>query len=98
MLKNISGNYKKIYVSGIVIILLIFTNSDRFDPGNYQCEKEALETIAHSSEKIIELESDCPVMEWIKLTDYKKSEGNATLFNYWNISDEKKLYYHKYHD
>ena len=93
LINNISKKYKKIYVSGIVVFLLIFTNSDRLDISKYECEKQALETIAQSPEKIILLNCDCTVMTWRKLYNYNHSERNAELLNYWNITNEKKLYY-----
>jgi len=95
LIKNITGNYKKFYVMGIVLFLLLFTNADRLNTDSYECERHALETIAHSSEKVVTLNCDCPVMEWEKIYDASESELNARLFKYWNITTEKKLYFHK---
>lgn len=94
LIKNISKKYKLVYVFGVMVFFLIFSNADRFDKTGYECERQALETIAQSPELIVPLDNDCPVMEWVKLDDYRKSERNAVLFNYWNITSEKKLYYH----
>lgn len=94
LVKHIAKKYKKVYVLGIILFFLIFTNADRFDKTGYECERHALETIAKSTELIVPLDSDCPVMEWAKLDDYRMSERNAVLFHYWNIASEKKLYYH----
>ena len=96
LIKNTSKKYKKIYVLGITVLLAIFTNADRVKTKPYKCERQALETIARSPEKIVVLDCDCAVMDWHKIDDYKKSERNAELLYYWNISNEIKLYYHKY--
>lgn len=95
LIRHIPKKNKAIYLSGIFIILLIFTTADSLNTKPYECEKSALETIAESSEKIVALECDCPVMDWHKISDAKNSERNAVLLNYWNITKEKKLYYHR---
>lgn len=94
LIKNINRKYKKVYISGLVLFSLLFTNADRLETENYECERQAIETIATSPEKIVPLDCDCPVMDWQKMHDYNLSELNAELFNYWNITNEKKLYYH----
>ena len=95
LIRNISKKYKKIYVFGIIILLLIFTNADRLDTKDYECERQALETIAQSSEKIVLLDCDCPIMEFRIVNDYNHSELKAELIYYWNITNEKKLFYQK---
>lgn len=95
LLKKIQKKYKRFYVLGIVIFSLLLTNADRFDKTEFECEKQALETIAQSTESIVALDCDCPVMEWNKLATYGESERNAVLFNYWNITSGVKLYYHR---
>lgn len=95
LIKHISKKYEKIYVLSIIVLLSIFTNADRLNTKPYECERKALETIALSSENIVLLDCDCPVMDWHKIYDYKKSERNAELLNYWNITKGEKLYYHK---
>jgi hypothetical protein len=95
LIKNISIKRRPVYILSIVLILLIFTNSDRPDTSAFYCEQQALLKISQSKENIVELYEDCPVMEWVKLDDYKKSDRNAILLNYWNITDKKRLYYHK---
>jgi len=95
LIKNISKKYKIAYMIGVVVFFMIFTNADRADISGYKCERQALETIAKSTELIVPLDNDCPVMEWEKLDNYHESERNAALFNYWNITPEIKLYYHQ---
>lgn len=95
LIKNISAKYKMIYIISVFIYILIFTIADKSDTTNYLCERHAIENIAESPDNIVELNSNCPVMDWRKIIDYKQSELNAELFQYWNITKEKKLYYHK---
>jgi hypothetical protein len=95
LLKNISKKHEKIYILGIIALLLIFTNADRLNTKLYECERKALETIARSPDKIVVLDCDCPVMDWQKMDDYRQSGRNARLFEYWNITRVEKLYYQK---
>ena len=93
VIKNITGRHKKIYLPFVLIFLMFFTIIDGNKIKDYECEKKAIETIAQSTDKIVRLDSDCPVMEWHKIYDYKQSEYNAELFYYWNITKEKKYYF-----
>jgi len=95
LINNVSTKYKKYYLSGVIIIMLIFTYADKPNFSENVCERQALETIAQSPEKIVFLKSDCTIMSWEKITDYKDSELNAKLLQYWNVTKEKKLYYQK---
>jgi len=95
LIKNISKKDKTIYILGIIVLLSIFFNADRLNTKPYECERKALETIARSPEKIVVLDCDCPVMDWRKIKDYQQSARNARLFEFWNITGGKKLYYNK---
>ena len=76
-------------------MLMVFTNADRLDTGEYECERQAIETIARSSEKIVQLDCDCPIMEYRIVSDYTHSELKAELLYYWNVTNDKKLFYQK---
>jgi hypothetical protein len=95
LIRVISKKYKKIYVSSLIALLLVYTNADRLNTKPYECERNALETIARSPEKIVMLDCDCSVMDWHKLDDYRLSERNAELFEYWKVTNELKYYFHK---
>jgi len=92
LLKNSSQKLKNIFIPVLFLFSAIFLNADRIEANN-KCEKQALVKMSESTAKIVELDADCPVMEWHMITDYKKSELNARLFYYWNITKEKKLYF-----
>jgi hypothetical protein len=95
LIKNINGKRRSIYISTIIIMLSVFTVADISDYNNHYCEKEALKVISASSDSIVELNTNCPVMEWHTISNPKLSQLNAGLFLHWNITSEKKLYYHK---
>ena len=93
LIQNLQSYKKKIYITCVIGISLLFIWADepRFD--NNVCEKNALKTLAASDEEIVSLKSDCRVMSWEKITDPKESELKAQLFFYWNITNKKRLYY-----
>lgn len=95
LIKNISSKYKKPYFAGLLLFLFIFTSVDMPIGENNLCEKEALKKIANSKDKVLELNIECNVMSWQKITNKKDSETNSILLQFWNISDEKKLYFQK---
>jgi len=95
LIKNIAPKYKAIYLTGIIAFSAVFTIADEPEFGLNTCEREALEKLSQSSEKITLLESDCSIMEWDKISDYRASELNAQLLEYWGITEGRKLYYQK---
>jgi hypothetical protein len=95
LIRRITKKHQTVYLLYIIILLGIFANADRLNTKSYDCERNAIEKIARSGEKIVVLDCDCAVMDWHKYYEPKKSERNAELLKYWNITDETKLYYHK---
>jgi len=95
LINNIALKYKWAYLSGIILFSLIYTNADRLEDANYLCEREAIEKIAASPDKIVELNNNCTVLSWGIITDYRESELNAQVLQYWGVTKEKKLYYQK---
>lgn len=93
LINEIPEKIKSIYLSSIVVILVIFTLGNTPKIMDYKCERNAIETLARSQEKIVELPGDYPIMEWEIITEPSQSELNSTLFQYWNITDKKKLYF-----
>ncbi len=95
IIQNIRISKKYFYIGGILVFSLVFMNADRMNLKHNACEREAIEEIAQSNDTIVALESDCSVMSWGKISDFHNSEVNAQMFQYWHITDEKKMYYHK---
>jgi len=95
LLKKITGFYKLIYFAITFAFLFHYMDEDNSLFHNNIKEKAALEIIAKSPEKIVEIPSDVTVLSWVKITDYTQSDLNATLIQCWGITKEKKLYYQK---
>lgn len=85
----------KKYWGFIIISMLVYTFSDISNLDENKCEIQALKEISNSPDKVVELSSDCKIMSWSKMTDYKDSELKSELLLFWNITNEKKLFYQK---
>ncbi|MBD2723435.1 hypothetical protein [Hymenobacter armeniacus] len=62
-------------------------------PTNNQCERFALEQIQDSPEPVVRLYVYCNVLSWGLMSDYKASDINADMLQYWGVTDRRKLYY-----
>ena len=49
--------------------------------------------LAQSPGPVVRLPATCTMMDWQPLTDYRKSELNGEMLEYWGIIKTKKLYY-----
>ncbi|HEX7414822.1 MAG TPA: hypothetical protein VF411_12335, partial [Bacteroidia bacterium] len=85
--------FKGYYLAGIILFLFIYTNADKPFVDDNTCERQALEKIATSTEEIVPLSSSCTVMSWERISDYKYSETNAEMLQYWNVTTKKRFYY-----
>lgn len=92
---NLSGKFKIVFSSVIIFYLLFYCYQNKPTKGSNQCERDALNEISESKENIVLVSSECNVMAWDKIRDYKKSELNAELLKYWGVTKEIKLYYQK---
>ncbi|MDF2454042.1 MAG: hypothetical protein K0R51_35 [Cytophagaceae bacterium] len=86
---------KKFYYGFVTLILLIFTIADAPIDADNACEKKALQAIADSPLDVVEVNADCKVMAWDKITDPKHSRVNGEMLYLWGITDRPKLYYQK---
>ena len=84
---------KIMYVSYISILLFSYLCINETHPGRNHCEKKALYTIANSPNDIVEIKSNCSIVSWNTISDYKESEFNAQLFHFWGITNKKTYYY-----
>lgn len=83
---------KLLYSIAILIVLIIFTIADKTKNAN-KCEKEAINTLSHSPNKIVKLNCNCNVMEWGKVVDYNRSTLNTQYLRYVGVLNEEKYYY-----
>ena len=95
ILKKMTSRQKTWYIPLIVCILLIFTIADKPEFDKNKCERIALKEISESSDKIVELDSDCNVLSWTKILKPEDSELNSQLLTIWRITNDKKLYFNK---
>lgn len=95
IIKNMKLSRKYFYIGGVIVFSLVLMNADRINLKHNSCERKAIEKIAQSNDTIVAIERDCSVMSWGKILDIHNSEVNAAMFQYWRITNEKKLYYHK---
>ncbi|MFW6310582.1 MAG: hypothetical protein ACOC1D_05700 [Prolixibacteraceae bacterium] len=95
LLHHLKRNNKRNYVAAIIVCLLVFTFADMKGIGRNRCERQALEKMAQSEEKIIAIPKDCLVLDWHNVHDYRQSEVKAELIHYWGITDKKILFYNE---
>lgn len=95
LIKNTQMRNKIYYFIAVTVITFNFIWVDRDFRKLNKCEKNALEKIAASKERIIFLDNDCSVINWIKETDYKNNQSRSELLQHWGITKEKKLFYQR---
>ncbi|MCW3103877.1 MAG: hypothetical protein JWO09_2317 [Bacteroidetes bacterium] len=89
-------NYRRSwYLCPVIAVAIIFTLADQPQTGANQCEKNALNAIAQSKERIVLLNTDCTIMSWNKITQPENSAQNTQLLRFWGVLAEEKLYYQK---
>lgn len=95
LLNRFYQNKKWIYAVITFAFLLIYVNADKLKDTDYVCERKALTEISLSDKDSILLTDNCSVLAWEKTNTYQKSELNAQLLLYWNITKRKKVWYQK---
>ncbi len=89
------GKTKKIYLLMITIVLLFFTFADFEGLTENRCERNAFKKIASAKGPVVEIPENCNVLSWNPSNDYKDSEKRSELLYFWNITNERKLFYNK---
>ncbi|MDR2010975.1 MAG: hypothetical protein LBQ22_10905 [Bacteroidales bacterium] len=85
------------YYIPVVVVLAAFSIADKPYPDtDNSCEKESLQKIASSDEKIVVLDNSCDVLSWGPIVKPEDSYANAQLLVVWNIIPEIKLYVNYY--
>lgn len=93
LIRHSSKNFQRIYIPLVLFTLLIYINADRLKSQHFYCERDALKELSQATEEPYLLKNNCTVMEWQILDKPEKSKLNAGLFNYWNITKKKRLYF-----
>ena len=95
LITNLSKRQRMWYLPLVIIVSFIFTNADKPGFGKNECEKQALNIIANSTDQIVILDKDCTVLSWETIDDPNDSRMNARLMKKWHITKKEKLYYQK---
>ena len=93
LLQKLNLKSRKIYLVGLLLMFVIYMNSDRLKTKEYYCERNSIEFLANSLDTITLLPFGCNVMSWENFTDPQRSVLNAELLQIWGITKGKKLYY-----
>ena len=94
LLKHGPPRFNRLYVPALVALVALYSFADVANLRDNNCEVEAMRTVARSTEAVVHLDSDCPVMNWGTITDPNVSGQAAEMMVHWNILKEKKLFYH----
>jgi hypothetical protein len=94
LLESYRSKFSSVYKIAVILLLLAFTWADQ-PMHETACERNAMEKIAQSTEKIVALDNDCLVMSWRKIYDYHESQWQAEMLMRWRITKEKKLFFMK---
>ena len=95
ILNNLSNRQKYWYVPLVILVIFVFTNSDKPEFDKNSCERNAIMQIAGSTESIVKIDDNCTVLSWTIIENPQESELNTKLLKIWRIIDEDKLYYQK---
>ncbi len=82
------------YAWCLAALSLAVTAADLPEFGHNDCEKEALETIARSTERKVKLTGECTVLGWNEITTHPNASMlNAQLLQIWRVTKQERLYY-----
>lgn len=93
ILNHISNRQKSWYIPLILLVVFIFTNSDKPEFDKNDCERNAINQIVKSTEPIVKIGNNCNVLSWSDIENPQDSELQSKLLQLWGIIDENKLYY-----
>lgn len=95
IINKLTNNHKIYYSAAFSIVLLIFCFADTPKTSSWKCESNLMRELSESTDKLIQLSSECPLMEWNIFTNPDQSELNSKLFYWWNITETEKRYIQK---
>lgn len=95
VLRHKTLRFQKIYIVCITFILVAFTSADKIKGEGNTCEKWALGVIAASKTEPVLLNTDCTILSWHIISDFRESEGNAAVLKIWGITKKPMRYFQK---
>lgn len=84
--------YRKIYDAAIAIVLLYFVATIGTNKFDNSCQRRSLEELAASKDKIVHLDTDCPLFNWEAITDYRESKATTDLLRRYRVINEEKYF------
>lgn len=93
IIQNKAFRYRNWYLALVVVFSLIFMYADEADGQQHRCQKNALITLSMSRAEVVRLSKDCNLLSWRPILKPEESINHADLFQYWNITDQKLLFY-----
>jgi len=85
ILYHLTKKQNRWYIPLIVLVALIFTNSDKLERNKNDLEVKAIEGIASKGDRTIPLSYDSTVLSWRKTITAEESKLNAKLLEQWHI-------------
>lgn len=95
ILTFLKGTKRRNYGILLVAVLLIFAIADLEGFNRNECERAALQKMAASTERVVELPKDCYVLDWENNFDYRETQREAELILFWNITSELTYFYNR---
>lgn len=93
VLPKLSGHFKNSYITGLLLFSFVYLNADRPSKFDNACERTLIGEIAASPQKIVRIKSDCAILSWKKVDDYRTSITNVLVLQRWGVLKDFKLYY-----
>ncbi|MBF9141320.1 hypothetical protein [Hymenobacter properus] len=94
LLYHLPTRPRRWYAGAVLLFAFIYLNADRHLPNvSNTCERQHLTRLAQATEPVVRLSTDCTLMSWEINRWPQYSDLNAQLFEYWGITQGKKLYY-----
>lgn len=95
IMHNFSNRHKYWYILLPILIIFVYTISDKPEFNKNNCERNAILQIANSKEKIVKIDKNCTVLSWTIIENPQESHLKTKLLKIWRIIDDDKLYYQK---
>jgi hypothetical protein len=95
IMRNFSNRHKYWYILLPILIIFVYTISDKPEFNKNNCERNAILQIANSKEKIVKIDNNCTVLSWTIIENPQESHLKTKLLKIWRIIDDDKLYYQK---
>lgn len=95
ILNNFTRKQMVWYLPMVMIVLFVFTNSDKPEFEKNRKERTAILQIAASTEPIVKVDDTCSILSWNIIENPQESELKTRLLKIWGIIKDDKLFYQR---